>query len=85
MIGKSCIARFTHSTLCRVGLYGYWFAPERLALQAFVTESQKNVTAWSASSSTKGTSWCWPQVPVSLYHPAIATMEADPTRAFQPG
>jgi len=24
--------------------YGYWFAPERLALQAFVTESQKNVT-----------------------------------------
>ena len=24
--------------------YGYWFSPERLALQAFVTESQKNVT-----------------------------------------
>ena len=24
--------------------YGYWFAPERLALQALVTESQKNVT-----------------------------------------
>src|SRR6266576_6201292 len=24
--------------------YGYWFAPERLALQAFVTESQKNVS-----------------------------------------
>src|SRR2546427_3948372 len=24
--------------------YGYWFAPERLALQAFVTAGQKNVT-----------------------------------------
>ena len=24
--------------------YGYWFAPERLALQALVTESQRNVT-----------------------------------------
>src|ERR1700728_570422 len=24
--------------------YGFWFAPERLALQALVTESQKNVT-----------------------------------------
>jgi argininosuccinate synthase len=23
---------------------GFWFAPERLALQALVTESQKNVT-----------------------------------------
>ena len=24
--------------------YGFWFSPEREALQAFVTESQKNVT-----------------------------------------
>jgi argininosuccinate synthase len=24
--------------------YGFWFAPEREALQALVTESQKNVT-----------------------------------------
>src|SRR5438552_8733440 len=24
--------------------YGFWFAPERLALQALVTESQKNVS-----------------------------------------
>jgi len=24
--------------------YGYWFAPERRALQALVSESQRNVT-----------------------------------------
>ena len=63
--------------------YGYWFAPERLALQAFVTESQQNVTGTVRLKLYKGNIMvAGRKSPVSLYHPAIATMEADPTRAY---
>jgi argininosuccinate synthase len=63
--------------------YGYWFSPERLALQAFVTESQKNVTGTVRVKLYKGNIMvAGRKSPVSLYHPAIATMEADPTRAY---
>ena len=63
--------------------YGYWFAPERLALQALVTESQKNVTGTVRVKLYKGGLLCGGRKsPVSLYHPAIATMEADPTKAY---
>jgi argininosuccinate synthase len=63
--------------------YGYWFAPERLALQAFVTESQKNVTGRVRVKLYKGNMMvAGRKSPVSLYNPAIATMEADPTKAY---
>src|SRR6516225_8958745 len=63
--------------------YGYWFAPERLALQAFVTESQKNVTGIVRVKLYKGNIMVvGRKSPVSLYNPAIATMEADPTKAY---
>jgi argininosuccinate synthase len=63
--------------------YGYWFAPERLALQAYVTESQKNVTGTVRLKLYKGNILCaGRKSPVSLYNPAIATMEADPTKAY---
>jgi argininosuccinate synthase len=63
--------------------YGYWFAPERLALQAFVTESQKNVSGSIRLKLYKGNIMAaGRKSPVSLYNPAIATMEADPTRAY---
>src|SRR3989449_7292241 len=63
--------------------YGYWFAPERLALQAFVTESQQNVTGTVRVKLYKGNIMiAGRKSPVSLYHPAIATMEADPTKAY---
>ena len=63
--------------------YGYWFAPERMALQALVTESQQNVTGTVRLKLYKGnTMVAGRKSPVSLYHPAIATMEADPTRAY---
>ena len=63
--------------------YGYWFSPERLALQAFVTESQKNVTGTVRLKLYKGNIMCaGRKSPVSLYNPAIATMEADPTKAY---
>ncbi len=63
--------------------YGYWFAPERLALQALVTESQRNVTGTVRVKLYKGNILiAGRKSPVSLYNPAIATMEADPTKAY---
>lgn len=62
---------------------GFWFAPERLALQALVTESQKNVTGTVRLKLYKGNVIAaGVQSPVSLYNPNIATMEADPTQAY---
>ncbi|MEW6302328.1 MAG: argininosuccinate synthase [Verrucomicrobiota bacterium] len=63
--------------------YGYWFAPERLALQAMVEESQKNVTGTVRVKLYKGGIYAaGRKSPVSLYNPHIATMEADPTKAY---
>src|SRR6266481_3979350 len=63
--------------------YGFWFSPERLALQAFVTESQKNVTGTIRVKLYNGNIMvAGRKSPVSLYNPAIATMEADPTKAY---
>lgn len=63
--------------------YGYWFAPERLALQALVEESQKNVTGSVRVKLFKGNIMvAGRKSPVSLYNPHIATMEADPTKAY---
>ena len=62
---------------------GFWFAPEREALQAFVTESQKNVTGVVRLKLYKGNIIvAGRKSPVSLYNPHIATMEADPTKAY---
>jgi argininosuccinate synthase len=63
--------------------YGYWFAPERLALQALVEASQRNVTGTVRVKLYKGNILAaGRKSPVSLYNPHIATMEADPTRAY---
>jgi argininosuccinate synthase len=63
--------------------YGFWFSPERLALQALVSESQKNVTGTVRLKLYKGNIiTAGRRSPVSLYNPHIATMEADPTRAY---
>ncbi|MDB6058929.1 MAG: argininosuccinate synthase [Verrucomicrobiales bacterium] len=63
--------------------YGYWFAPERYALQALVSESQKNVTGTVRVKLYKGNIInAGRKSPVSLYNPHIATMEADPTKAY---
>ena len=65
---------------------GFWFAPERLALQAFITESQKNVTGTVRVRLDKGNILAaGRKSPVSLYRPDIATMEADPTQAYDQG
>ena len=63
--------------------YGYWFAPERLALQALVTESQKNVTGTVRVKLYKGGMYvAGRRSQFSMYNPHIATMEADPTKAY---
>jgi len=62
---------------------GFWFAPEREALQALVTESQKNVTGTVRLKLYKGNLiTAGRKSPLSLYNPHIATMEADPTQAY---
>ena len=63
--------------------YGFWFSPERLALQALVEESQRNVTGTVRVKLYKGgIHAAGRRSPVSLYNPQIATMEADPTKAY---
>lgn len=62
---------------------GFWYAPERLALQALVTESQKHVTGSVRVKLYKGgIHAAGRKSPISLYNPHIATMEADPTKAY---
>ncbi len=63
--------------------YGFWFSPERVALQALVTESQRNVTGTVRLKLYKGNIiMAGRKSKVSLYNPEIATMEADPTKAY---
>jgi len=62
---------------------GFWYAPERLALQAYVEESQKNVTGTVRVKLYKGGLYvAGRKSKFSLYNPHIATMEADPTKAY---
>ncbi len=62
---------------------GFWYAPERYALQAYVEESQRNVTGTVRVKLYKGNIMvAGRKSPVSLYNPHIATMEADPTKAY---
>lgn len=58
--------------------YGFWYAPEREALQAFVTESQRFVTGTVRLKLYKGNIIALGRKSqFSLYQEAIATMEAD--------
>ena len=62
---------------------GFWFDPERLALQALVDESQRNVEGTVRLKLYKGNVIAaGVKSPRSLYNPEIATMEADPGEAY---
>jgi argininosuccinate synthase len=62
---------------------GFWFAPERHALQALVEETQKNVTGEVRVKLYKGNVIAaGRRSTLSLYNPHMATMEADPTQAY---
>ena len=65
---------------------GFWFAPERESLQALVEDTQKNVSGTVRLKLYKGNIFtAGRKSPVSLYNPALATMEADPTDAYDQG
>lgn len=62
---------------------GFWFSPEREALQAFFDASQKTVSGSVRLKLYKGSIIAaGRKSPLSLYNPEIATMEADPTNAY---
>ena len=62
---------------------GFWFSPERRALQALIEETQKHVTGTVRVRLYKGGLYvAGRKSPVSLYNPRIATMDADPTKAY---
>ena len=57
---------------------GYWFAPERIALQKMIDEVQKDVTGTVRMKLYKGN--CLTvgrKAPRSLYNPKLATFEAE--------
>lgn len=62
---------------------GFWYAPERLALQALVTESQQKVTGSVRVKLFKGgIHAAGRKSKFSLYRADVATMEADPSNAY---
>jgi len=63
---------------------GFWFSPEREALQALVTETQRNVTGLVRLKLYKGNMIVvGRKSPKSLYDPKIATMEGDASQYNQ--
>ncbi|MGH7865962.1 MAG: argininosuccinate synthase, partial [Candidatus Binataceae bacterium] len=56
--------------------YGYWFAPEREALQALIDNTQKDVTGIARLKLYKGGVWIvGRKSPNSLYDPALASFD----------
>jgi argininosuccinate synthase len=56
--------------------YGFWYAPEREALQALIDDSQKTVTGSVRLKLYKGQVYCAGRTsPLSLYDEHIASME----------
>ncbi|NCA82103.1 MAG: argininosuccinate synthase [Opitutae bacterium] len=62
---------------------GFWFAPERRALQALIDDTQQHVSGTVRVKLYKGGLYvAGRKSRVSLYNPQIATMDADPTKAY---
>jgi len=62
---------------------GFWFSPEREALQALVSETQRDVTGVIRLKLYKGNIIvAGRKSPKSLYDPKIATMEATGTSTY---
>lgn len=58
--------------------YGYWFSPERTALQGMIDGIQKEVTGTVRVKLYKGScSVTGRKSPYSLYHPQLATFEKE--------
>jgi argininosuccinate synthase len=62
---------------------GFWFAPEREAIQALVTETQKTVSGEVRVKLYKGNVMnAGRKSPHSLYSEAVATMEGGQEEAY---
>jgi argininosuccinate synthase len=62
---------------------GFWFAPERVALQALVSETQRDVTGVVRLKLYKGNIIAaGRKSPKSLYDPQVATMEGSGADAY---
>jgi len=58
--------------------YGYWFSPERLALQHMIDDIQKDVTGTARLKLYKGNCYvAGRKSPRSLYNPELATFEKE--------
>jgi len=58
--------------------YGYWFSPERIAIQNLIDDIQKDVTGTVRVKLYKGNCYIVGRIsPNSLYHPELATFEAE--------
>ncbi len=58
--------------------YGYWFSPERIALQKFIDETQQKVTGDVRLRLYKGTiTVAGRRSPYSLYNQSLATFEEE--------
>lgn len=58
--------------------YGYWFSPERIAVQNFMDDIQKEVTGTARLKLYKGScSVAGRKSPYSLYHQKLATFETE--------
>jgi len=58
--------------------YGYWFSPERKALQTFMDDIQKDINGTVRIKLYKGNCYVvGRKSPNSLYHPGLATFEAE--------
>jgi argininosuccinate synthase len=58
--------------------YGFWFAPERIALQGMIDEAQKVVTGTVRIKLYKGNCIiAGRKAPKSLYNVKLATFEAE--------
>jgi argininosuccinate synthase len=56
--------------------YGYWFSPERVAIQNLIDDIQKDVTGTVRIKLYKGNCYVvGRRSPYSLYHPGLATFE----------
>jgi argininosuccinate synthase len=74
----NALERRVHSTTRQACYNGFWFSPEREALQALVIETQGDVTGIVRLTLYKGNIIvAGRKSSKSLYDPKIATMEGD--------
>src|SRR5438093_10006559 len=79
----NALERRLHSTIRRACYNGFWFSPEHEALQALVTETQRDVSGLVRLKLYKDNIIvAGRKSPKSLYDPKLATIEASGTSTY---